>query len=558
MASIGIDLGTTTTLIATARSIFGTDIVEPEIFETKQIKYDGGMPNEQFMDNLLSYAYFPATGEELVGAEATTLADNKDDFERSARAVKRWMGRSILLPEPIGRTPAEISALYLRYVLNAMNLRQSLSDRDELTITVPASFTTNQRRDTLYALDKAADMLGLQHLKGKRGRVLISEPVAALLAFLAHDLKNAEALRKLDLSHNPLVLVYDMGGGTLDLTIVQLGWRDISQSKTLDNVRFEIKELNRYNGFGGEDFDHLVAKYLLDKLIEVFPELKDVELSSQDQRSLRFKLTSNAERLKKELNLEIAWSGVEDTNINFTLNPIRIQGKEYHLTDIEVSGLDYITWVAPFLQHRQDQKNAVYPIESLLYRAGMKKENIDYFLLVGGMGRFLPLQEALKSYWKYDSNFMIHPSPDHAVVLGAAVYSHLKATYPDFEIEEPSADAYYVRRARGFGLLLGRGHRQHGEKREYELAADGDRLRLQIFAGDSPPTNETIESIYPTLVYQGGTVIPLGKIYPRGTKVWIQMYYHDNDSSKVPYLDIWVEHENNLIASKSYSEFMSE
>lgn len=557
MASIGIDLGTTTTLLAEAFSGFDTDTVEAEIVPTKQRIWRGSDYSEEDIDYLPSFAYFPDSGEELVGSEAKILGTDRNELSHCVRAVKRLMGRSLILPQPIERTPAQISSLYLHHLLHHAHRSGILSGRDELTITVPASFTTNQRRDTLRALEMAADELKMPFLKEKRGRVLISEPVAALLAYLAHDLRNAESLRKFDLDSNPLVLVYDMGGGTLDLTLVQLGWRDISKPKTLGNVRFEIRELNRYNQFAGEDFDVQVARFLLDKLIASYPGLEEIELNDAETQLVRTRLIEDAERLKKELNNEIAWSG-DEAVVYFSLSPIRLRDTEYHLTDLEISVADYTKWVEPFLNYRQDQRNALYPIETLLGRSGLKIEDVDYFLLVGGMARFLPLQTALKAFWKRENSFLVHPAPDHAVAQGASVYSYLKATYKDFEIDEPSADAYYVRRSRGFGLLLGRGNRQQGEKSEYTLQGEGERLRLQIFAGEAPPVNASIESIYPSLVYQGGTMISLGKTYPRGTKVWIQMYYREDDNSKVPYINVWVDRDDNLIASKSYAELVSE
>ena len=152
------------------------------------------------------------------------------------------------------------------------------------------------------------------------------------------------------------------------------------------------------------------------------------------------------------------------------------------------------------------------------------------------------------------NHFSFIRSPDEAVAQGAAVYSYLKATHENFVIDEPSADAYYVRRSKSFGLLLGRGSHGTGEKREYELQSEGERLKLQIFAGEPISSSSNIESIYPSLVYQGGTLVPLKKIYPRGTKVWIQMSYRQDDNSKVPYIDVWVDREDNLIASLSYAE----
>jgi len=553
MASIGIDLGTTTTLLAEAIAGFDTDSVEAQIVPTRQRVWRAKQFTEEEFNHLPSFAYFPASGEELVGVEAKILGTDRNELNRCVRAVKRLMGRSIVLPEPIRRTPSQISALYLQHLLHHARRTGLFSERDELTITVPASFTTNQRRDTLQALETAASNLNLQFPKSKLARVLISEPVAALLAYLTHDLRNAEALRRFNLDRNPLVLVYDMGGGTLDLTLVQLGWRPGTSTKTLGNVRFEIRELNRYNQFAGEDFDTLVAQFLLERLIAEYPELESIDLTDEEVQLVRFRLVEDAERLKKELNNEIAWSG-DETVISFSLSPIRLRGREYHLTDWDISYVDYARWVEPYLSYRQDQKNAIYPVEDLLSRSGLQIQDVDYFLLVGGMARFLPLQTALKNYWQRDETFLIHPSPDEAVAQGAAVYSYLKDQDKVFAIDEPSADAYYVRRSKGFGLLLGRGSHETGEKREYELQSEGERLRLQIFAGEPPPGADQIENIYPSLVYQGGALIPLKKTYPRGTKVWIQMRYRRDDNSKVPYIDVWVDREDNLVASLSYAD----
>ena len=553
MASIGIDLGTTTTFLAEAYSGFDAGSVETQVVSTKQRIWRGKQSTEEEINYLPSFAYFPRTGEELVGAEAKILGTDRNELLYCVRAVKRLMGRSLVLPEPIKRTPAQISALYLTHLLQHARRTGIFSERDELTITVPASFTTNQRRDTLLALEMAIANLEMQFPKAKLNHVLISEPVAALLAYLAHDLKNAEALRRFNLDMNPLVLVYDMGGGTLDLTLVQLGWHDAAAPKTLGNVRFRIRELNCYNQFAGEDFDTQVARFLLDALVQKYPNLEQLDLTDEEVQSLRFRLVEDAERLKKELNNEIAWSG-NDAVISFSMSPILLDGQEYHVTDWETSAADYARWVEPFLTYRQDQKNALYPIETLLSRSGLKIEDVDYLLLVGGMARFLPLQSALKTYWKRDEAFLIHPSPDEAVAQGAAVYSYLKATQENFVIDEPSADAYYVRRSKSFGLLLGRGSHETGEKREYELQSEGERLKLQIFAGEPASPASTIESIYPSLVYQGGALIPLKKIYPRGTKVWIQMSYRQDDNSKVPYIDVWVDRDDNLVASLSYAE----
>ena len=556
MASIGIDLGTTATVLAQAFAGFDTDAVEAQIVKTRQKKWVGSETSESEFDYLPSFAYFPKSGEELVGVEAKSLGPHRYELHRCVRAVKRLMGRSFILPDPVNRTPEQISSLYLEFLLAAAHKAGILSGDDELTVTVPASFTTNQRRDTMLALETAASNVGLSLPKTKLGKILISEPVAALLAYLADDLRKAESLRKFNLDRNPIVLVYDMGGGTLDLTLVRLSWQNRSQPKMLGNVRFEVHELNRYNQFAGEDFDRLVAQKILLRLLEVQRGLAELDLTEREGQYLRLHLIEEAERLKIDLNAEIEWSG-DDALINFNLRPARLRETDYPLVSWDISANDYLSWTESFLAFREDMQNAVYPVEDLLRKAMLHQRDIDYFLLVGGMARFLPLQSALKNFWGRHDTFLVHPLPEHAVALGAAVYSYLKLNHDNFMIDEPSADAYYVRRSKGFGLLLGRGSHAQGEKEVYELQGEGDKLRLQIFAGEPVPAAGSLESIYSSLVYQGSALIPLGRSYPKGTKVWIQMSYREDDNSKVPFLDVWVDQEQNLVASLSYAELAS-
>jgi molecular chaperone DnaK (HSP70) len=562
MSSIGIDLGTTTTLLAEARVEPGTDgasfAVEGKILPIRQLQWLAGTTNPIEQTYLPSVAFFPVkppdAGKAFVGAEARTRsAINRDDRSRTIRAVKRLMGRGLVLPPPIDRSPAQISALYLKHVIGDARDRGVYTDSEELTITVPASFTSNQRGDTLQALRIAMNDLGMRpHAPERINRVLISEPVAALLDFVATDLKRAEMHRKIDYKHNPLVLVYDMGGGTLDLTLVRLGWRDRAQPPTLSNLRFDIEDVSRYNQFAGEDFDLRVAEFLLEKLIEKYPALNDVTLTDDERRYLRTKLVEDAERLKIQLNEDIDWNST-DALITFSLSPLDIGAREYFLDGLTVTYADYMKWVEPFLKLRTNMKNAIHPIEVFLQRNSTDKDQIDYFLGVGGMMHFIPLRDTLKSWWNRAAGWLDPAAPSHAVARGAAVYSDLKSRDPKFVIDEPSADAYYVRRSSGFSLLLNRGAHSQGEKGEYQLQGEGDRLRLDIFAGDPPP-EKALDAILPTLVYQGSAAIPLGKTYPKNTKVWIEMSYQQGDGTKVPHITVWVDNPDNKVKEMRLTE----
>jgi len=561
MTAYGIDLGTTTTLIARATQGRGADTVEAQI-----IKVNG----HSFIP---SFAYFLEDGSNKVGTDAkkTSIVSDKTNSKGIVRAVKRLMGRSIIFPPPIDRTPAQVSALYLIEMLRESHF----IGKDELTVTVPASFTSNQRRDTVEALRIACKQSGIVLADDKFKNLLISEPVAALLSFLAKDLERAEDRRQFNLDESPLVMVYDMGGGTLDLTVVALSWVNPHAPKSLSNVHFEVRELNRYNQFGGEDFDREIAYHLLNHLIETHPELDTWEMTDKklggidkeeepkpELPQVHYHMIDEAERLKRQLNTEISYAlPGESPTISFDMKPLHLRGEDYGFSGWEISSDTLIGWLQPFLAHRDDPRNALYPIDLLLSRSGVAAADIRYFLTVGGMLHFEPLIAVLQQYWANispNTTLLTCQPPDEAVATGAAVYSYLKSTQEKFSITEPAADAYYIRRANSFELIMERGAHTIGEKREFHLQSGGELLRLQIFAGESLLPGQVPESVYPSLIYQGGILVPLGKKYPRDTKVWIQMQHKPDDHTKMPSLKVWVETETNLIRDIAYNELQSE
>ena len=545
MPAFGIDLGTTTTLIALARQGKAPESIETEVRKLKQPGYEDGRE----LNHLPSVAFFPDAGEPIVGLWAKEYGPHKGPT-RCVRAVKRLMGRDLFL-EQVGRTPSQVSALYLEEVL-----RQAIDKGytpDELTVTVPASYTTNQRGDTLRAIDMAFDALRRPRLRGEqRGRLLISEPVAALLAFIAWDMLKARHARQIDVDDPPKVLVYDIGGGTLDLTIVELAWRDPHGSYSLDNLLFNVLAISRHNQFGGEDFDlSLAREFLYPRLLETSPDLEKLELTGEERLALRYDLINEAERLKIELNIEL---DCDEEGITFRTRPLVIRGQECDFT-VDLSRHQYETLIASFLEEREGTKNALRPITKLLKESEVAKGDIRYFFPVGGMAQLLPLQEALVQYWGGDESFLKFPVLDEAIAQGAAVYSYLKSTRQEFKIREPAADAYYVRLTKDFDPLLRR-DQQNSERKEYTLEITNDELLLQIFAGDDPPEDGKLTSIYHTLVYQGGTAIPLGRVYEKGTPVTIEM--ERRYDTKVPVVHIWIGNSTEPVAVIDFDELKSE
>jgi len=556
---LGIDLGTTTTLVG--RAIEGEKAISVEVLDIKQNDGRGGQIELSYLP---SVAFFPPHEKPLVGLEAQMLGPQQD-ASRYVRAVKRQMGRRILLPQ-VEREPYEVSALYLAYALQEGRYSWPTADA-VFTVTVPASFTTNQRADTLLALRKACDEAGLDYPQQDEGELFISEPVAAMLAFLNQEFECPKAVRRLDLSKKNRVLVYDIGGGTLDLTLVYTEPPPSAQVQSLADLKIYVETIGYYNPFGGEDFDLVLAKDLRRRLLERFPELQEVVLPPDQRLGVRLQLMNLAKSIKEKLSEQISQQepvfpdDMAEEPSHYYQGEIRVLGTDYSLEG-EITESEYQGIVAGLLAG-SSRKSLTTPLKDLLEKTRFDSARLDGLLVVGGAARLPLVPETLRACWGNERVWIFNP-PDHAVVKGAAIYSYLRRLYPGFVLSEPAADAYYVRLKKKFDLILpARAKEKGGELKRYELPADADRILLQIFAGEEPERGMPIESIYPTLIHQGGTTIALGKKYKKGTHVWVQMRYvgesGEEDHTKVPWVYVWVgDQKGEPLFHLRYSELVRE
>ncbi len=537
---LGIDLGTTTTLVG--RAIEGEKAISVRVLPIRQNDGYGGQIELSYLP---SVAYFPSNENPLVGLEAQTRGP-QEDASRYVRAVKRQMGRRILLPQ-VEREPYEVSALYLAYALREGRYNWPTADV-VFTVTVPASFTTNQRADTLLALRKACDEVGLDYPKEDEGELFISEPVAAMLAFLNQEFERPEAVRRLDLSRTNRVLVYDIGGGTLDLTLVYTEPLPSSQVRNLADLRIYVETIGYYNPFGGEDFDLALAGNLHQRLLEQFPELQEVVLTPAQRLGVRLQLMNLAKNIKEKLSEQISQQEVgflddiAEEPTHYYRGDIRVLDQIYSLQG-EVTESEYQRIVAVLLTG-SSRKSLTTPLKDLLEKTRFDPARLDGLLVVGGAARLPLVTESLRAFWGNERVWIFQP-PDHAVVTGASIYSYLRRLYPGFVLNEPAADAYYVRLKEKFDLILpAKAKEKGGELKRYELPANTDRLLLQIFAGEEAEPGMSAETIYPTLIHQGGTTIDLRREYEKGTPVWVQMRYvgesGEQDHTKVPWVSVWV------------------
>ncbi len=344
---VGIDLGTTNSVIAV---LVGG---EPEIIS-----------NAEGSRLTSSVVAFTKDGERIVGQVAKRQAITNP--ERTIASIKREMGSNYKV-EIDGKnyTPQEISAMILQKLKT--DAESYLGEKvDKAVITVPAYFSDSQRQAT----KDAGKIAGLEVLR------IINEPTAAALAY------------GMDKGEDHTILVYDLGGGTFDVSILELG----------EGV-FEVKSTSGNNRLGGDDFDQRITDYLVSE----FKKETGVDLG-KDRMALQ-RLKDAAEKAKIEL------STVTTTNINLPFITATADGPK-HL-DLNLTRAKFEELISDLVD------KTVGPIKRALSDAGLDPSGIDRVLLVGGSTRVPFVQKVIKDILGKDPHRGVNP--DEVVAMGAAI-----------------------------------------------------------------------------------------------------------------------------------------
>ena len=344
---IGIDLGTTNSCVAVMEGGKPTVITNTEGARTTP-----------------SVVAFTKTGERLVGEPAKRQAVT--NAEKTISSIKRDMGTDR------GRTiddkkysPQQISAMILQKL--KADAESYLGEKvTEAVITVPAYFNDAQRQAT----KDAGKIAGLEVKR------IINEPTAAALAY------------GLDNEHEQKIMVYDLGGGTFDVSIIEIG----------DGV-IEVLSTSGDNRLGGDDFDQKITDYMLAE----FKRMEGVDLSS-DKMALQ-RLKEAAEKAKKEL------SSATTTNINLPFITATAEGPKHFDMNLTRAKFDELT-------HDLVERTAI-PVQNALKDAGLNASELSKVLLVGGSTRIPAVQEKVKMLTGHEPNKSLNP--DECVALGASI-----------------------------------------------------------------------------------------------------------------------------------------
>ncbi len=372
---IGIDLGTTNSCVSVM------DGGKPKVIE-----------NAEGARTTPSIVAFTKDGERLIGQPAKRQAVTNPD--NTIFAVKRLIGRRYddpltqkdmeLVPYKIAKgkngdawvsaggtdySPSQVSAFILQKMKETAEsyLGETVT---QAVITVPAYFNDAQRQAT----KDAGQIAGLEVLR------IINEPTAAALAY------------GLDKTEGKTIAVYDLGGGTFDISVLEIG----------DGV-FEVKSTNGDTFLGGEDFDSKLVEYLADK----FKAKEGMDLKT-DRLALQ-RLKEASEKAKIEL------SSAQTTEINLPFITARMEGgatTPLHLVET-ITRADLEKLVADLIQRTME------PCKKALADAGLKASDIDEVVLVGGMTRMPKVRDAVKDFFGKEPHTGVNP--DEVVAMGAAI-----------------------------------------------------------------------------------------------------------------------------------------
>ena len=407
----GIDLGTTNTVVSKGNVLFN-GLIQSQIIQVMQVD-ENKSPTTEFI--LPSVLYVDENGKEYVGKIA------KDIKSKASKKVlyntKRYIGSNKTWKlRDKDYTSKDVAKQILKTCRDSMRRYNQGKEVDSVTITVPASFNTDQIKDT----KDAAMEIGFKNVN------LIPEPTSALIDFINEQSNLIESQRSVKLDETKRILVFDLGGGTCDIAIV-----DVIQNGR--KVEFTEVAIGRYDELGGIDFDNKVALVKLDEFLKKY-NLSYYSLNKEDRENMVRHLRIFAEKAKERISSDIemnCYFGESfdhyimdfygDEPVQFSINKEEYDDaiKEFFIKSKQTNKR----------LEEENQKNIVDPILNTLRDYNISKDSIDYLFLTGGMTKYQLVREQIKEILELNDNQIINSTdPLSSVAKGAAIYDYYETT----------------------------------------------------------------------------------------------------------------------------------
>jgi molecular chaperone DnaK len=445
---VGIDLGTTNTTCAVCYKSNGGEIISKDI-PIKQLRnyYEGDIPIYEKDTVLPSAVWCLDSNNFFTGSFCKDIGADIIEFSGSSiiRSIKREIGNQFwrLHCDESSYSPVHISSLILKTVYRSILEEHNEEDLKSIAITIPASFSSKMR----YATLQAAELVGIDLNKTK----LIDEPVASIFSNWNFYSRQFE-----DIDESGNYLVFDMGGGTLDVSVLNVN---------LEKKTITVMSTSRYNEVAGDDIDLEIASLVLHKTKSSanYNKFLDILFSTtnrREKRALALGLLEIGELFKIDLSekLENGLRGSFDwvieeysrNNKQLTVSLAEEFGEKCSPDSISLDIKELLTVIAPFIIPSRINKgrNIFVPIRQALEKADTEIQNIKKVMIAGGSTYFPPIIDAL------NSTFLKKPvrlNPINSVSLGASIMSYFE-NEEVWLIKETTQDSLFLKR-RGHPFL---------------------------------------------------------------------------------------------------------
>lgn len=523
---VGIDLGTTNT-VAACVNVMPDGSLKTDIIDMEQV--DDSMYSITYKKTLPSCLYVDDDGKEYIGELAKKMKAKR--YDRVIYNSKNYIGSHNHVWEIDGKnyTPEVVAEKILRVVKK--NIERSLNtDVNGAVITVPASFN----HDQIEATKNAARAAGF----AENELIFISEPTAALLELINEESLISQKERIFDFQKPNNVLVFDLGGGTCDVSIMKVEITD-------DDYNVEEIAISPHTQLGGINFDLCGVIYLLHKYSIVNSiDFKRITIDDDIKRYVYSILSLEVEKAK------MMFSTKENMHFNTNYdNDVIYDGyiekfiddMPFHFT---LSKKEYDECIKPLLTKGGNLGvNIIDPIIDTLDKANLKKEDIDEVFLVGGMTAYNSVQKAIESFFGKKTIRCLNPV--YSVAKGAAVYNYYSENKKKSEkgkiiIYPVVAENIYLDVKNGLPVLLVK----QGTKAPYERIYDNivkvdnaTGIKLDIYSGKSiyDPKMKRLRSAQLTFtnVIKPGTPISLKVTFDKNRILHLEAWITNDEKQKI-------------------------
>lgn len=434
---VGIDFGTSTTVVSIATKENGKEKIKTLPIKLTQILEDGTIYQSEKLPSVIAWY----NGRLLVGEGASNLK------YILTKGKNIWFSFKMEIGEDLGakyynsevrdmegvkiRNPKDcvrVFFMYLNMLIKKYCQDKGLSDNIMYAVSIPASFEANQRKELMEALESNGMNISKQ--------LLIDEPNAAFISYI-HDSEESEKPLLISPHYNSNVLVFDFGGGTCDISILEIG-------KSANGLYSKNIAISKFTKLGGDDVDRYITfKYILPRFFEA-NNVSDDDFITKERQYIATQLYKVSERLKillcKKISNQMYQLEIPDyiksnsDKASITI-PVSVETKKGLLTQSEffLSTKELVEVMSVFMKSslipssikgQEEYNNIFMPIESAIKKANVRKSEIDYVLLIGGSAQNPFIQETLKKYFD-DSEILVPQDLQTHVSKGAAIHSLL-------------------------------------------------------------------------------------------------------------------------------------